>query len=147
MTGSGNGQIDQATYDSVIAGAPKADAATVSANAWASAIKSRGTLRTGGTDSGPLFSLLDPATGKLTGFDAGLSQMLAQYIIGQPTTKLTVTTVDTRETLIQNGTVDAVFATYSITPARAEKVAFAGPYFISGRSHHGEEGEHRHHTT
>jgi glutamate transport system substrate-binding protein len=116
----------------VIAGSPKADAATVSANAWATAIKGRGTLRTGGTDSGPLFSLLDPATGKLTGFDAGLSQMLAQYILGAPTTKLTVTTVDTRETLIQNGTVDGVFATYSITPARAEKVAFAGPYFISG---------------
>ena len=132
MTGSGNGQIDQATYDSVIAGAPKADAATVSASAWASAIKGRGTLRTGGTDSGPLFSLLDPSSGKLTGFDAGLSQMLAQYILGAPTTKLTVTTVDTRETLIQNGTVDAVFATYSITPARAQKVAFAGPYFTSG---------------
>lgn len=132
MTGSGNGEIDQATYDSVIAGAPKADAATVSANAWAAGVKSRGTLKVGGTDSGPLFSLLDPATGKLTGFDAGLSQMLAQYIIGDPKTSLTVTTVDTRETLIQNNTVDAVFATYTITPARAEKVAFAGPYFTSG---------------
>jgi len=28
--------------------------------------------------------------------------------------------------------VDGVFATYSITPARAEKIAFAGPYLISG---------------
>lgn len=58
--------------------------------------------------------------------------MLAQYILGDPNTALTVTTVDTHETLIQNGDVDAVFATYSITPARAEKVAFAGPYFVSG---------------
>ena len=132
VTGSGNGQIDQATYDSVIAGAPKADDATVSASAWAKAIKARGTLKTGGTDSGPLFSLLDPATGKLSGFDAGLSQMLAQYILGEPKTELTITTVDTRETLVQNNTVDAVFATYTITPARAEKVAFAGPYFVSG---------------
>ncbi len=132
LTGSGSGEIDQATYDGVIAGAPKADAATIAANAWATAVKGRGVLRVGGTDSGPLFSLLDPASGKLTGFDAGLSQMLAQYILGAPTTKLTVTTVDTRETLIQNGTVDAVFATYTITPARATKVAFAGPYFTSG---------------
>lgn len=132
MTGSGNGEIDQAAYDGVIAGAPKADAATVSANAWAAGVKSRGTLKVGGTDSGPLFSLLDPATGKLTGFDAGLSQMLAQYIIGEPKTALTVTTVDTRETLLQNNTVDTVFATYTITPARATKVAFAGPYFTSG---------------
>ena len=90
----------------------------------------------GGTDAGPLFSLKDPNTGKLTGFDAGLSQMLAHYITGKsdvPTlTKLTITTVDTRETLLQNNTVDAVFATYTITPARAQKVDFAGPYYQSG---------------
>ena len=132
ITGSGNGQIDQATYDSVIDGAPKADDATVAGNSWAKAIKARGTLNTGGTETGPLFSLKNPGTGKLTGFDAGLAQMLAQYIIGSPTINLTVTTVDTRETLIQNGTVDTIFATYSITPARAKKVAFAGPYLISG---------------
>ena len=134
LAGSGNGQIDQANFDSVIAGSPKADDATVQGNTWAKTIKARGTLNTGGTDAGPLFSLKNPATGKLTGFDAGLAQMLAQYIIGSPTIALTVTTVDTRETLLENNTVDTVFATYSITPARAEKVAFAGPYFISGDS-------------
>ena len=61
--------------------------------------------------------------------------MLAHYITGQAgdtTVELVATTVDTRETLIQNGTVDAVFATYTITPARAKKVAFAGPYYNSG---------------
>src|SRR6476660_2642625 len=129
---AGTGEIDQATYDSIIAASPKADDATVQANAWAKAIKYRGVLRTGGSETGQLFSLLNPETGKVVGFDAGLSQMLAQYILGEPNTELTVTTVDTRETLIQNGTVDGVFATYSITPARAEKIAFAGPYLISG---------------
>lgn len=132
LTGSGSGEIDQAAYDTAISGSPKAPDATISANAWATAIKNRGTLRTGGTDSGPLFSLLDPATGKVTGFDAGLSQMFAQYILGSPKTTLTVVTADTRETLIQNGSVDTVFATYTITPTRATKVAFAGPYFSSG---------------
>jgi glutamate transport system substrate-binding protein len=132
ITGSGSGEIDKATYDSVIATSPKADDATVEANAWAKAIKDRGVLRTGGSETGQLFSLLDLETGKVVGFDAGLSQMLAQYILGEPNTELTVTTVDTRETLIQNGSVDGVFATYSITPARAEKIAFAGPYLISG---------------
>jgi glutamate transport system substrate-binding protein len=82
--------------------------------------------------TGQLFSLLDLETGKVVGFDAGLSQVLAQYILGEPTSELTVTTVDTRETLIQNGSVDLVVATYSITPARAEKIAFAGPYLVSG---------------
>ncbi len=39
-----------------------------------------------------------------------------------------------RETLIQNGEVDYIVATYSITDARKEKVGFAGPYFIAGQS-------------
>jgi glutamate transport system substrate-binding protein len=130
---SGN-KTDVSQYDQIISGGPTADAGTVDANAWAKKIKAAGTLKTGGTDSGPLFSMKDPASGKLTGFDAGLAQLLSHYITGKPDgpVALTITTVDTRETLIQNGTVDAVFATYSITPARAKKVAFAGPYYRSG---------------
>jgi glutamate transport system substrate-binding protein len=124
------------SYDQVITGGPVADAATVSGNTWAAKIKQQGFLRVGGTDAGPLFSIKDPATGKLTGFDAGLSQLLAHYILGgsdvQKLTKLTITTVDTRETLLQNSTVDAVFATYTITEPRAKKVDFAGPYYESG---------------
>jgi glutamate transport system substrate-binding protein len=39
-----------------------------------------------------------------------------------------------RETLIANGQVDYIVATYSITDARKEKVSFAGPYLITGQS-------------
>jgi glutamate transport system substrate-binding protein len=39
-----------------------------------------------------------------------------------------------RETLIQNGQVDYIVGTYSITDARKEKVSFAGPYFQTGQS-------------
>ena len=39
-----------------------------------------------------------------------------------------------RETLIQNGQVDYIVATYSITDARLKKVAFAGPYLQTGQS-------------
>ncbi len=39
-----------------------------------------------------------------------------------------------RETLIQNGQVDYIVATYSITDARKEKVDFAGPYLVTGQS-------------
>lgn len=38
-----------------------------------------------------------------------------------------------RETLIQNGQVDYIVATYSITDARKQKVAFAGPYLVTGQ--------------
>jgi glutamate transport system substrate-binding protein len=127
---------DVSAYDKIITSGPVADDAAIAASPWAQAVKDRGYLRRGGTDTGPLFSLKDPATGKVTGFDAGLSQMLAHYITGKTDVenleKLTITTVDTRETLLQNGTVDAVFATYTITPERAQKVDFAGPYYQSG---------------
>lgn len=38
-----------------------------------------------------------------------------------------------RENLLSNGQVDMIFATYSITDARKETVAFAGPYFVAGQ--------------
>lgn len=129
---SGGSSAGNNSFDDLIGNGMVADAATVSGNSWAAAIKQRGTLRWGGTDAGPLFSLLDPTTGKIRGFDAGMVQLLAKYILGQPTYKLTQTTVDTRETLLQNGSVDVVVATYSITDARATKVNFAGPYYSSG---------------
>lgn len=39
-----------------------------------------------------------------------------------------------RETLIQNGQVDYIVATYSITDSRKQKVAFAGPYLQTGQN-------------
>ncbi|MFT8395474.1 glutamate ABC transporter substrate-binding protein [Propionibacterium sp.] len=128
--------LDQ--YDALIKSGPVADASTVSGNSWAQAIKNHGVLKRGGTDTGAIFSLRDPVTNRVKGFDAGIADLLAHYILGgtdvSKLTELSQTTVDTRETMIQNGTVDVVVATYSITPARAQKVAFAGPYFISGTS-------------
>lgn len=97
-------------------------------------IKADGKLVYGGTNTAPLFSLSDPRTGQLTGFDADLAKMLAKYITGKPNTQLKQVTVDTREALLQNHSVGAVFATYTITPDRAKKVAFAGPYYSSGDS-------------
>ncbi|WP_367323254.1 transporter substrate-binding domain-containing protein [Streptomyces sp. HUAS ZL42] len=38
-----------------------------------------------------------------------------------------------REAFLEQGQVDMVVATYSITDARKEKVSFAGPYFVAGQ--------------
>ena len=77
------GQADTSGYDQIIAGSPVADAAAIPAGSWADTVKQRGKLIRGGTDQGALFSLKDPATGKVTGFDAGLAAMLAHYITGK----------------------------------------------------------------
>lgn len=39
-----------------------------------------------------------------------------------------------RETLIENGQVDYIVASYSINDARKQKVDFAGPYYVAGQS-------------
>ncbi|GHG50931.1 amino acid-binding protein [Sinomonas cellulolyticus] len=129
--GSSGSVIDLAAYDAVLSKGAVADASLVDGNEWAKAIKARGSINRGGTDTSSLFSLRDPATGKVAGFDAGMSQLLAKYITGQPKENLSQVTVDTRETLLQNQSVDLVIATYSITPARQQKVDFAGPYYES----------------
>lgn len=133
---TGKTALTQEQYDALITAGPVASSDVVSQNAWAQAIKGRGALRRAGTDTSPIFSLRNPSTNRIKGFDAGIGDLLAHYILGgsdvSKLVQFSQTTVDTRETMIQNGTVDVTLATYSITEARAQKVAFAGPYFISG---------------
>lgn len=131
-TGTGAGTDgDSDPYAAILTGGPVAEDSVVEGNEWASAVRDAGVLTVGGTETSELFSLLNPATGEARGFDAGLSQALSYYILGEVNTDLTQVSVDTREQLLENGDVDVVFATYSITPERAERVDFAGPYYTS----------------
>jgi glutamate transport system substrate-binding protein len=124
------GSGSASTVDKIIDSAPVASSLPDSPTL--KKIKADGKLVYGGTASAPLFSLKDPTSGTLTGFDADLAKMLAKYITGKPETDMKQVQVETREALLQNHSVNAVFATYTITPERAEKVAFAGPYYSSG---------------
>jgi ABC-type amino acid transport substrate-binding protein len=124
--------IDVAAFDAIVSNGPVADSATIAASAWATKVKKAGTLRLGGTQTSNLFSLLNEKDGKLRGFDAGLAQLITRYILGdQYKFTFTQVTSSTREQVLINDQVDMVFATYSITPARAEKISFAGPYYTS----------------
>ncbi len=132
VTAQSNGAIDKASYDSLVSSGIKATEEEINANAWASQVKKNGVLRIGGTRTSYLFSQLDETDNKIRGFDAGLYQLLANYILGDAA-KYEVTQVNssTRESVLTSGQVDAVFATYSITPARAKLISFAGPYYVS----------------
>ena len=124
--------INSATFDSLVAQGPVADAATIASNTWASKIKQAGTLRLGGVQTSNLFSLLNEKDGKIRGFDAGLAQLLTRYILGDGGKyQFTQVTSSTREQVLINNQVDMVLATYSITPARAERISFGGPYYTS----------------
>lgn len=124
--------INAAAFDALVAQGPVANAATIASSTWASKIKQAGTLRLGGTQTSNLFSLLNEKDGKMRGFDAGLAQLLARYILGDGAkVQFTQVNSSTREQVLINDQVDVVLATYSITPARAEKISFAGPYYTS----------------
>ncbi|MDA8448522.1 glutamate ABC transporter substrate-binding protein [Acidovorax sp. NCPPB 3859] len=124
--------IDAAAFDALVAQGPVASAETIAASPWASKIKQAGTLRLGGTQTSNLFSLLNEKDGRMRGFDAGIAQLLTRYILGDASkVQFTQVTSSTREQVLVNGQVDTVIATYSITPARAEKISFAGPYYTS----------------
>lgn len=73
--------------------------------------------------------------GTFSGFDVEVGKYVAGKLGVQPdgiTWKESPSAQ--RETLIENGEVDYVVATYSITDARKEKVDFAGPYLVTGQS-------------
>ena len=133
--GSDAGGADPSALADVISSGPVAADDAIAASAWATAIKEKGQLIRGGTVANQVFSLASVSGGQPTGFDAGITQLLAKYILGDggdEKVEYIDTTVETRETLVQNGTVDCVIATYSITPERLEVINFAGPYYLSG---------------
>jgi len=124
--------IDKEAFDALIASGPVAGDDVIAASAWAVKVKEAGVLRVGGTRTSFLFSQLDETDNGLRGFDAGLYQLLAKYILGdQSKFELTQVTSSTRESVLTEDQVDAVFATYSITPSRQEVISFAGPYYTS----------------
>ena len=124
--------LDVEAYDALIATGPVADDDVIAASTWAAAIKKAGKMRIGGVRTATLFSLENIEDGTVRGFDAGLSQLLTRYILGdEKKYELTQVTSSTRESVLQNDQVDAVFATYSITDSRKELISFAGPYFTA----------------
>jgi glutamate transport system substrate-binding protein len=89
------------------------------------------TLRIGVKADQPGLGLRLP-DGQFAGFDVDVARYVAAKLGVRPDhiTFVPVTSA-TRETTLENGTVDMVFATYSITPQRETKVTFGGPYYVA----------------
>lgn len=73
--------------------------------------------------------------GSMSGFDVDVARYVAKEL-GYPEDKIEWKESPSaqRETLIDNGQVRFIVATYSITDARKQKVDFAGPYLLTGQS-------------
>lgn len=119
--------------DSPFTDAPVAASDLIIPGSTMEKIKKRGKLVVAEALDAPLLSQQDPTNpDQVTGFDADLAKLLATYILGKPNVEIVPPASETREAMLQNGTVDVVFNTYTITPERATQIDFAGPYFESG---------------
>ncbi|MFV1364504.1 glutamate ABC transporter substrate-binding protein [Mycolicibacterium elephantis] len=73
--------------------------------------------------------------GSMTGFDVDVARYVAEQLgYSEDQIQWKEAPSAQRETLIANGQVDYIAATYSITDSRKERVSFAGPYLITGQS-------------
>jgi glutamate transport system substrate-binding protein len=78
-----------------------------------------------------------PGLGQQVGNDyQGFDVTVARYVakeLGYTDVTFKESPSAQRETLLQSGQVKMIFATYSITDERKQKVSFAGPYFVAGQ--------------
>lgn len=88
-------------------------------------------LRVGTKIDVPGFGFQNPATGRLEGLEVDIARELARRVKGsEEALELTGVNVTTRGAMIDNGTLDAVLATFSITPERQLSYAFSRPYYV-----------------
>ena len=98
-------------------------------------IKERGKLIAGVKYDTKLFGLKDPASGEVEGFDIDIAKALAKQILGDETkVELKEVTSKTRIPMLQNGDIDLIIATMTITDERKEQVDFSDVYFEAGQS-------------
>ncbi|MEC0298366.1 transporter substrate-binding domain-containing protein [Peribacillus frigoritolerans] len=82
-----------------------------------------------------LFGLKNPSTGEVEGFDIDIAKALAAEILGDENkVQFKEVTSKTRMALLNNGDIDAIVATMTITEDRKKEVDFTDVYFDAGQS-------------
>ena len=113
--------------------APAAKAPEAAAAPDIKAIKDRGVLTVGVKVVVPKFGYKDPKTGKIDGFEIDLAKALAKKILGDENKiELQGVVAKTRGPLLDNGDLDTVIATFTITEERKNSYNFTDPYYTDG---------------
>ncbi|WP_040283248.1 glutamate ABC transporter substrate-binding protein [Tessaracoccus massiliensis] len=72
--------------------------------------------------------------GTMSGFDVDVAKAVAEKLgYTEDQIEWSESPTPQRESMLETGQVDMIFATYSITDTRKEKVQFAGPYLVAGQ--------------
>lgn len=94
------------------------------------AIIDRGVLRVGVKEDVPNFGLRNTATNEIEGFEIDLVKKIALAILGDETKyELTPVTAKTRGALLDNGDIDMVIATFTVTEERKLTYNFSTTYY------------------
>lgn len=97
------------------------------------AIKDRGVLKVGVKVDVPKFGFKDPQTNKIDGLEIDIARAVAKKVLGDPAkVDLQGVTAKTRGPLLDNGEIDLVIATFTITEERKQSYNFSEPYFKDG---------------
>jgi polar amino acid transport system substrate-binding protein len=88
----------------------------------------------GVSQSTNLMGYRDPGSGRLDGFDISVARELAERLMGDgAAVRFVPMTSGEREPALQNGDVDIVVRTMTMTCARWENVAFSSEYYTAGQ--------------
>jgi putative glutamine transport system substrate-binding protein len=94
------------------------------------AIKTAGILKVGVKPDVPGFGFLNTATNQFEGFEIELAKLIAKDIFGDASkVSFTAVTAKTRGPLIDNGELDLILATYTITEERKLTYNFSTSYY------------------
>ena len=87
-------------------------------------------LRVGTKIDVPGFGFQNPETGNIEGMEVDIARELAKRIKGSPDALEVIgVNVTTRGAMLDNGTLDATLATFTITEARKKSYNFSRPYY------------------
>jgi len=98
-------------------------------------IQDRGKLIAGVKYDLPLFGLIDRVTNKVAGFDIEIARAIARKIFGDPD-KIEFKETISRDRIpfLQQGAVDIVVSTMTITEERRQQIDFSDVYYVAGQS-------------
>lgn len=96
-------------------------------------IKDAGVFKVGVKVDVPKYGLKNTETGEVEGLEVDIAKAVAKEIFGDESKiETSAVTAKTRGPLLDNGEIDAVIATFTITEERKESYNFSDPYFTDG---------------
>ena len=130
-------ESSEAAAESSEAASEGSEAASGEVTADVQKIIDRGVLKVGCKSDIPNFSLQNTATGEYEGFEDDLAYSIAAEIFGcsfdeakeNKLVQFQGVTAKTRGPLLENGEIDLVIATFTITEERKETYNFSTPYY------------------